>query len=138
MNAKAAVCSGGARIAHQAAACQLLCNYASALDGTLALLKSPFLSEATPALQSALLRSDDVASSQIVRICATMASHSTGQRQLLRTPGAPAFFDVAGEYGGLPRLQYFVSAILELLRNLAFLHDNKPFYLADPRCVVDI
>ena len=124
---------GGARTARQAAACQLLCNYAGSLDGTLALMKSPFLTEATPALQSALLRSEDVTASQIIRVCSAMASHSTGQRQLLRTPGAPAFIDVVGEYGGHPRLQLSFTAMLELLRNLAFLYDNKPFYLADPR-----
>lgn len=62
-----------------------------------------------------------------------MASHSAGQRQLLRTPGAPAFFEIAAEHGGNARLHLSLTAILELLRNLAFLHDNKPFYLADPR-----
>lgn len=111
----------------------MLCNYAGSLDGTLALMKSPFLTEATPALQSALLRSEDVTASQIIRVCSAMASHSIGQRQLLRTPGAPAFVDVVGEYGGHPRLQLSFTAMLELLRNLAFLHDNKPYYLADPR-----
>lgn len=64
-----------------------------------------------------------------------MASHGAGQRHLLRTPGAPAFFEIAAEYGSQPRLKLFWTAMLELLRNLAFLHDNKAFFLADPRCV---
>eukprot|EP00892_Ulva_mutabilis_P007022 jgi/Ulvmu1/4692/UM002_0423.1 len=121
------------RMAGHPAACQLLCNFASALDGTLTLLKSPFMAEAGTALQTALVHADDTSASQVIHICSTMASHSAGQRHLLRTPGAPAFFEIAAEYCGQPRLNLFLTAMLELLRNLAFLHDNKAYYLADPR-----
>jgi hypothetical protein len=113
-----------------------LCNYASALDGTLTILKCPLIPEACKALRSALMRRDDTLADSILQVFAAIASHSVGQRQLLRMPGAPPFLELAVEHLDVQRMPLSSTAAFLLLRNLAFLPDNKAYFMADPRSVL--
>lgn len=116
----------------QAAVCQLLCNYASALDGTLTLLKSQIIPEASKALQAALVRHDDALADRILKMFSAITSHSAGQRQLMRVQGVPPFLEIAADLP-MQRMPHTSTSLLLLLRNLAFLSDNKAYFLADPR-----
>lgn len=123
--------------ATQHAVCQLLCNFATALDGALALLKSQVIHEIAKALQMALSRHDDVASDRILKIFAAITSHSAGQRQLLRVQGLPPFLEIAADLP-MQRMPHTCTSLLLLIRNLAFLSDNKVYFLADPRHVLHL
>ena len=115
-------------------ACQLLCNFAAALDGTLTLLKSQIIPEVSKALQTALVRHDDALADRCLKIFSAVTSHSAGQRQLMRVQGLPPFLEIAADLP-MQRMPLTGASLLLLLRNLAFLSDNKAYFLADPRQV---
>ena len=133
----------GTTPALQQAACQVVTNLATSLDGTLALLKAPFATSACKTLRAAAIRGDErdaapVATVALLRALAAMAAHGEAQRQLVRgdggASGGPALLDVALELLSATRQPTVVAAAVMVLRNVAFRPDNKSHFLADPRC----
>jgi hypothetical protein len=130
-------CRQGVSSALQLAACQVATNLATTLDGTLALLKSPFVGDTCKALRTAAIRVDEhaaaAASAPLLRALAAMAAHGEGQRQLLRTGASPALLDVVIELVKASRQRGTVAAAMLLLRNVSFRAENKSHFLSDPR-----
>jgi hypothetical protein len=108
-------------------------NFASALDGSLALLKTPFVTDACKALRRAAIRGEDHATSALLLALTAIATHGEGQRQLLRAGTSPAVMDVVIDLAEAALGRAVVAAAILLLRNLAFRADNKSHFLADPR-----
>jgi hypothetical protein len=115
------------------AASQALRSVAEALDGTLALLKTPLVADACKALRRATIRGEDSSCVPLLTLLAAMATHGEGQRQLLRCAVPPALLDVVLELTETSKQPVTVLAAILLLRNLCFRADNKSYFLADPR-----
>lgn len=118
------------------AAAQALRQFAAALDGTLALLKTPFATDACKALRRATIRGEAAPCVPLLATLAAMAAHGEGQRELLRLSGPPALLDVVVEVAQSSKARGTVAAAMLLLRNLCFRADNKSYFLADPRCAL--
>jgi hypothetical protein len=107
---------------------------AETLDGTLALLKTSFVADASKTLRRSTIRGEDSSCVPLLMLLAAMATHGEGQRQLLRCTGPPALLDVILELLEISKQPATVAEAVLLLRNLCFRADNKSYFLADPRC----
>ena len=124
------------------AACQAIVNLCGSVDGALAVLKSSFVADAVKAIRTASIRADArnmahlAAVVPVLQALAAAASHSEGQRHLVRIDVQPSLLESLVELLEATSHPEASAAALMVLRNVALRHDNKSYFLADPKCAL--